>query len=98
MKGFEKFEKGIIETLKYSHGISLNANDFFWYATACEVLLMCEDFHWAMPIIEKHGQAGVDAVMSKIANLQPIKPHVTDEFKQALEEINSMEINVLSDF
>ena len=94
----EGFEKEIIDTIKGSFGIALNANDFFAYACADMLLLEYGDFHWAMPIISKYGYEGEKAVMSKVANTLPIKPHITDRFKQALDEINSQEIEVVSEW
>lgn len=94
----EGFEKEIIDTIKGSFGIALNANDFFAYACAGMLLLEYGDFHWAMPIIRKYGYEGEKAVMSKVANTLPIKPHITDRFKQALDEINSQEIEVVSEW
>jgi hypothetical protein len=95
MKGYEK---EIIETVKNSFGIALNANDFFGYACADMVMIEYGDFHWAMPIIRKYGIDGEAAVMSKIADSLPIKPHITEKFKNALEEINSQNITVVSEY
>jgi len=94
----EQYSTEIIKTLEGSFGIALNANDFFQRACACMVLLDCEDFHWAMPIIKKYGQEGEQAVMSKIADTMPIESYLTDKFKKALSEINSLDIKVFSEF
>lgn len=94
----EGFEKEIIDTVKGSFGIALNANDFFNYACADSVLLEYGDFHWSMPIIRKYGIDGENAVMSKIANLLPIIERQTDKFNQALAEINSLNIKIISEY
>lgn len=52
----EGFEKEIMDMVKGSFGIALNANDFFNYACADSVQIEYDDFHWAMPIIRKYGQ------------------------------------------
>jgi len=94
----EGFEKEVIDTVKDSLGIALNANDFFAYACADMVLLEYGDFHWAMPILRKYGYEGEKAIMSKIADRLPIKPHITDKFKRALDEINSQKVEVVSEW
>lgn len=51
-----------------------------------------------MPIIRKYGIDGENAVMSKIANLLPIVERQTDKFNQALAEINSLNIKIISEY
>lgn len=93
----EGFEKEIIDTIKSSFGIALNANDFFEYNCPDMVFLDYENFHWAFPIIRKYDIDGENAVMSKIRNQLPLKEYQNKKFKEALNEINSMDIEVMSD-
>ena len=91
-------EIALMDTLADSFGIFLNANDFFMYSTADGVTLAPEDFNWALPIITKYGDDGLNAVMSKIANRLPLNPYQTDEFKKALAELNNSDVKVWSEY
>jgi NADH:ubiquinone oxidoreductase subunit E len=81
----------------YSFWVALNANDFFNYACADCVKLDSEDLEWIVPIVEKYGKDGIHAVMSYIREAQPLKPYVTDKFKQALKELELLNPTIYSE-
>lgn len=94
----EEYEKEILELVKGSFGINLNANDFFNFACADVVTLCPEDFKWAMPIIRKYSTDGVHAVMCSIAKQMPLDEWVTTNMKKAMDEIKAMKIEIHSNY
>ena len=92
----DEYKEEIVLTAKGSFGIQLNANDFFSYACADTVILDPLDFRWAMPIIRKYPSNGEHAVMCKIAKQMPIEEWDNDELKQAIKEIDEMDIKIYS--
>ena len=84
--------------LKYAFAVTLNANDFFGFACADAVEMDTADFSWALPIIVKYKDDGVNAVMSYIAKCKPLEEYQTPEFKQAAEEITKLNPKVYSEY
>lgn len=87
----------IAKLAKGSFGIYLNANDFFYAACSDGVLLDPCDFEWAIPIIDKHGQFGVNAIMSFIRKEKPLHCYITDEFNEAYKELEDLDPEIWSD-
>jgi hypothetical protein len=65
----------------------MNANDFFHYACAQMVTIVEEEF----------GQEGVDSAMAYIQNQEPIKPHITDKFNEAIKALVDRKQEVIGD-
>jgi hypothetical protein len=70
-----------------SFEIQMNANDFFYYASAHSVSIYIGDFNWVLEHIEKWGNSGLDSCLAYIQNQEPIEPHRTDEFNKAIQEL-----------
>lgn len=91
-------EKSLLEKLiKDSHGICLNASDFFNYSCADMIILTYEDLAWALPIFEKYDQDGINACMCYIRGLPPIKEHINEIFDHAFDEIVKLNPQVTSE-
>jgi len=89
--------KNALEVLfKSSHGIALNANDFFAYASAEIVIIDPLDFEWVFPFVNKYGDTGVDVIMCFIAQRQPIPPRQTGVFKEVYKELQLLNPTVHS--
>jgi len=81
----------------YSLEVTLNASDFFMFACADAVKLDSEDYEWALPVIEKHGALGVDAVMCMVRGCLPIKPRQSPELLALYQELLDLNIEVASE-
>lgn len=90
-----------LEAYKVLHGgsfeIQINANDFFHYASAQSVGIDSNDFDWVLDHIEKYGNTGLDACIAYIQNQEPIKPHRTEDFNKALQELLDKKQEVYGD-
>ena len=75
-----------------------NANDYFAYACAWGVTISEEDFYWIIEHIKKHPKEGMYSAMAYIQNIEPIPPHINDEFKIAIQELVDRKQEVGSDF
>lgn len=89
-------DKDIIQLLNDSHGILLNANDFFDYASADAVLLDVQDFVWAIPIYKKYGTAGYYAIMAFIEKKDPLPPYITEKYEEAMQELKELNPKIYS--
>lgn len=74
-----------------------NANDYFAYACAWGVTVDEADFHWILKHIQKYPKEGLYSAMAYIQNLEPIKPHLNDEFNEAIKELVDIKQEVWSD-
>jgi hypothetical protein len=75
------------QLLRNAFSLTLNASDFFHYATADAVVLDTDDLPWVLPVIEKYGQDGIHAVMAHIRQKEPIKRWLSVEYEMALNMI-----------
>jgi len=82
--------------LDNSLSLCLNASDFFAYSEADCVMLYPEDFHWALPIIEKYENEGVNAVMSYIRKQMPVNEWRTEGFSDAYRDLEALNPEVFS--
>jgi hypothetical protein len=82
--------------LDNSFALCLNASDYFDYSESDSVMLYPEDFHWALPIIEKYEHDGVNAVMSYIRSRMPVIEWRTERFSDAFREIELLNPKVES--
>lgn len=75
-----------------------NANDFFGYATAAMVSISEGDFQWIMVHIEEHGQAGLDACLAYIQNMEPLPKYTEDPaFTEAIGQLQKRKQEVIGD-
>lgn len=72
--------------------ITMNASDFFYYATAMAVDIDVDDLPWVLDVVRKHPKSGLDACMSYIMQLEPIKVLQTPEFDAAFTYIKELDI------
>jgi len=90
-----------IESYKIFHnylfGCDLNANDFFYYATAMGVSINDSDIDWMIEMAKKYGSDGISAATAYIQNQQPIKPRQTRQFELAIKELMESNQEVYSD-
>jgi hypothetical protein len=86
----------LLELIKSSFGIALNANDFFMHACSDKIYLEYEDLHWFLPIWRKYGRHGADAAMAYIAKHEPLEPYMTDKYKEAYQELVALNPKVSS--
>lgn len=101
IKGIRAGEKAASDLKKLvnsSFGIAMNANDFFNYACADMVIVDPRDLEWILPIDAKYPKSGLDACLSFIAKQKPIKPWITDEFKEAYKELEKLNPEVKSEY
>ncbi|MGI4873263.1 MAG: hypothetical protein ACRYFX_19040 [Janthinobacterium lividum] len=90
----EKYPTAPLAMLCWASSINLHFTDFFGYADSCSVKLEDEDFHWAVPFIEKWGPVGMEAVGCLLLggpDFLPIEPHRNANFmaaRAALQELN----------
>jgi hypothetical protein len=90
LDAYKKLHESSFET-------SMNANDFFHYACAQMVTIVEEDIDWVVEHIQEFGQEGVDSAMAYIQNQEPIKPHVTDKFNEAIKVLVDRKQEVIGD-
>lgn len=90
--------KLIRDLVESSFGITLNANDFFWYSTAAALTVDNADLWWVLPIFDKYGNEGVHACMAYIAERMPLEPYQTEGFKKAYAELDEAKPEVWSEF
>jgi len=72
--------------------IVLNANDFFGYA--CAYATQIDYGHGLNALIrltKEYGSEGIDAAMSVAAGEEPIEPHRTEKFKEAVASVTDEE-------
>lgn len=93
-----KETKTLKKLIDGSFGISLNANDFFNYASADTILLDPLDLKWVLPIVEKYKYNGLDACMSYIAGIKPLEPYITPSFQEALKELETLKPKKYSEY
>jgi len=80
------------ELIDNSFAVTINANDFFAFATAMSVEIDKADLKWVMQVMRKYPKDGLDACISFIMQKPPIKTRQTEEFKEAVEFIKSLDI------
>lgn len=93
-----EINKSIRDILELSFGITLNANDFFWLATAAALTIDNLDLHWIIPIYDKYGDEGLNACMAYIAEMLPLEYYQTENFKKAYAELEEIRPAVWSEF
>lgn len=93
-----EINKSIRDILELSFGITLNANDFFWYSTAAALTIDNLDLHWIIPIYDKYGNEGLNACMAYIAETMPLEYYQTENFKKAYAELEEIRPAVWSEF
>jgi len=69
--------------VRNSFSITINANDFFGWATSDEIEIGMENYSWVCDIIDAHGNPGLNAAMAYIAERMPMKEHISPEFMTA---------------
>lgn len=86
--------------LNWAGSINLHFSDFFAYSSSDSVVLDSEDFHWAVPFIEKWGYHGVEAVGCLLAggpDFLPIEPHRRPAFMEARAALLALNPTVRSE-
>lgn len=89
-------EKALKLILDSSFYLSINANDFFAYATADAVELCPIDLKWVLPIVEKYEKDGLYAVMSYIEDCLPLQEYQSKKFFQILNELKTLQPPIYS--
>ncbi len=82
LKKTAKFWRSFVDN---SFEMLQNCSDTFYYSSADATWLNWEDHDWAMPIIEKYGWEGANAVFSYLRGQEVIAPHQSAEYKEALQ-------------
>lgn len=81
--------------------ISLNCKDFFAYACAWGLEVYPKDIEWMAKFIaskpDKDYYDASNACMAYIANREPIKPWVKENFTKYIEELKASNQEVFSD-
>jgi hypothetical protein len=67
--------------------ITLNANDFFEYATADGVNLETDDLPWVLPIVQEYGQDGINAVLAYIRKQEPLAYWINLKYETAMNKL-----------
>lgn len=80
-----------------SFNIELNANDYFYYATAMSVTIDYLDYRWILETIDKFPERGMDGCMAYIQNQTPISPWVTTKFTEVIEYLKNKNQEVFGD-
>ena len=74
--------------------ITINANDFFAWASCHSVEVENADLIWLIPHIEKWGFDGMFSGIAYIVNTMPIEPHRNKNFMDSLKELQDAKIKV----
>ena len=74
--------------------ISINANDFFAWASCDSVEVENADLIWLIPHIEKWGFDGLFSGLAYIVNTMPIEPRRNKNFMDSLKELQDAKIKV----
>lgn len=89
----EAYERMLADTFQ----LQLNAGDFFYFACAQMLNVVSEDVDWVTEHIRQFGDDGLYSAMAYIQNQEPIKPHLTDKFNEALKVLVDRKQEVFGD-
>jgi hypothetical protein len=90
-------EAALCMILRGAFSIEMNANDFYHYASACSTSVSVDDIWWMIPMVQKYGNAGIDACVAYVQNFAPIQPHQNDRFLKAISELQERNQEVYGD-
>ena len=89
----EKIYKEIVNS---AFSLEMNCNDFFAWACAYSLNISSDDMTWIVPLMEKH-PAGLNIALAYIANIEPIAPWVTTDFREGMKYLMEIKPFVYSD-
>lgn len=72
---------------RWMFSADFNCNDFYGWACAASTEVISTDFKWVFDHYKKHGNGGIMASLAYIQNTEPIEPHLTDGFNEAMKEL-----------
>lgn len=77
----------------YAFGMTLNANDFFDYASCDSVYMDIDDLEAFLPIYRLYGTDAVNAYMHMKDGRLPLEKYLTVEFYQAINKFKYTDID-----
>lgn len=72
---------------RWMFSADFNCNDLYGWACADSTEVVSTDLKWVFDHYKKYGNNGIMASLAYIQNVEPIEPHLTDGFNEAIKEL-----------